>query len=133
VPIQEYFLNRRMNPEQFPEYVGVRITQEDARVYQNVLGCCERGCLDEVILAKVGGGASEGVGQESCESRAEGRDEIVGDDSGEDSGGEVSVDPELVSNIHPHNNPVNDVEGEEGSAEDAAGSGIWIVATAKSG
>lgn len=94
-PLQEYFSNRRTNPEQFPKYVGVRITQEDARVYENVLGCCERGCLEEVIFAKEGEGASEEVGQDACEERAEGVDEIVGHDSGEYSG----LNPGLVSNM----------------------------------
>jgi hypothetical protein len=106
LPLQEYFLNRRTNPEQFPKYVGVRITQEDARLYENVLGCCERGCLDEIAKK----GVSEEVVQDSCESRTEGLDEIVGHDSGEDSGGEVSVNAELVSNMQPHTTPVNDVE-----------------------
>lgn len=104
--MQEYFLNRRTNPEQFPKYVGVRITQEDARLYENILGCCGRGCLDEIAKE----GVSEEVGQDSCESRAERVDEIIGHDSGEDIEGEVSVNAESVSNMQPHTTPVSDVE-----------------------
>ncbi len=73
------------------------------------------------------------MGQDTRKSRADGLDEIVGHGSGRDTGVEVSVNPELVSNRHADNSPVNDVEVEEGSAEDALESGIWIMTTAECG
>ncbi len=132
-PLQEYFLNRRTNSEQFPKYIGVRITQEDARFYENVLGCCERGCLDEVILAKEVDGASEEVGQDAYESRAEGLDEIIEHGSGNEKSGAVSINPDLESHTPPHGSSANDAEEEESSAEDASESGICIMATGESG
>jgi hypothetical protein len=124
MPLQEYFLNRRTNPEQLPKYVAVRITQEDARLYENVLSCCYKGCLDAVVRA--------GAFEEGFEGARAGVDEIVEHGSGYEKRGDVSVNPDLVSHAHSRGCSSNDVEEEEGSGEDAPESGIWIMATAES-
>jgi hypothetical protein len=88
VPLQEYFLNRRTNPKDYPKYVGIRIMQEDASLYDNVLECCPRGCAHVVAKDAVSEGRAE---ESSRQPLAEKTFEHNSESHGED--GSASVEP----------------------------------------
>jgi len=131
LPLQEYFLNRRANQKDYPKYVGVRITQEDARLYDNVLSCCSRGCAHE---------ASKEVESElevedaSRESHLENPDEITEHDSSEEHQGEAPANTESVCSTNRQGSDNGDVDREEeGSSEDNSEDGALIIGVGASG
>ncbi|KAN0095279.1 hypothetical protein V8E51_015990 [Hyaloscypha variabilis] len=76
LPLQEYFENRRTNPEDYPKYVGVIFTQEDARLYENALSGCPVGCTHGLSVIAV---SEQGAGEVLCDSQLE-----ASDNDGED-------------------------------------------------
>jgi hypothetical protein len=130
VPLQEYFLNRRTNPKDYPKYVGIRIVQVDARLYDNVLECCPRGCANIVAKEAV---FEESAEKTSREPQQEGSNGITEYGSGEDNFGDVSVNNESALDSEPHSCDTGDVEKDEPFAEDSSESGGWIMGIGDSG
>lgn len=46
-PISAYFINKRTNPQNYPDYEVLEITQVDEALYENALGCCSPDCPRE--------------------------------------------------------------------------------------
>jgi hypothetical protein len=129
--LQEYFLNRRANRKDYPKYVGVRVTQEDARLYDNVLSCCSRGCAHEVSKEVDSELEAEDA---SRESHPENLDEITEHESGEEHQGEALANTESVCSTHRQGSDSGDVGREEyGSPEGNSEDGVCIIGVGASG
>lgn len=131
LPLQEYFLNRRANPKDYPKYVGVRITQEDARLYDNVLSCCSRGCAHELSKEV----ESEMEAKEAFrESHLEDPDGTTEHESSEEHQREAPANTESVCSTHRRGSDNVDVDREEdGSSEENSEDGVWIIGLGASG
>jgi hypothetical protein len=131
LPLQEYFLNRRANRKDYPRYVGIRITQEDAKLYDNVLSCCSRGCAHEVFKQVESELEAEDA---SRESHLENPDEITEHKSSEEHQGEALANTESVCSTYRQGSNSGDVDREEdGSPEDNSEDGVCIKGVGASG
>jgi hypothetical protein len=131
LPLQEYFLNRRANSKDYPKYVGVRITQEDARLYDNVLSCCSRGCAHELSKEV----ESELEAKKAFrESHLEDPDGTTEHESSEEHQREAPANTESVCSTHCRGSDNGDVDREEdGSSEENSEDGVWIIGLGASG
>jgi hypothetical protein len=130
VPLQEYFLNRRTNPKDYPKYIGIRIMQEDASLYDNVLECCPRGCAHVVAKDAVSEGRTEEYSRQPLAETSKRTFEHISEEShGENS----SVSAESPFDTHPQGSDNRDAREDGPSTEDSSESGVWIMGNGDSG
>ena len=84
VPLQEYFVKRQSTPQDYPKYVGIRFSPEDARLYANAPSGCPPGCDHGLSIPAVPEQKAEEV---SCESQPQGSDTVAENESREEHEG----------------------------------------------
>ncbi|KAE9367882.1 hypothetical protein N431DRAFT_348311 [Stipitochalara longipes BDJ] len=131
LPLQEYFVNRRSNPKDYSKYVGIRFTQEDARLYDNVLSCCPRGCAHGLSRFT----ASEQEAEVPSESQREASIEDIHHESrGKHQGGASQSSESVSPALQPGSDDGNvESEADNSSVEDSSEHGAWILGVAEPG